>query len=401
VKSFAEFFAGVGLVNEGLEPHGWKCTWANDISANKQETYIANYGGDEFWLGDIWDVAKTPNMIEDDVFLYTASFPCTDLSVAGARAGLAGAESGTLHALIEILSQKRDAGSKPKVVLLENVRGFLTSNDGLDVAETVRLLNSLDYRVDIIDLDAIHFSAQSRPRVFVIAVDNTLAPDVMVCKGKINILDSWWSYFDKSPIMRTEKIRKIILANPHLEWGLFDIKGVPVSDTRLIDIVETDESSNSLSWWNDERKAHIHSQMNDRHLRILEEMIAGDNYSYGTVYRRMRKGKSMAELRTDGYAGCLRTPKGGSSKQIVIQAGKGDWKVRLLTPREYARLQGVRDSFILPDNANKGYYAMGDAVCVPVIEFIAEQILNPVYEAAQKSEPVVLEKAAEYMRQAV
>lgn len=401
MKSFAEFFAGVGLVNEGLEPHGWKCTWANDISANKQETYIANYGGDEFWLGDIWDVAKTPNMIEDDVFLYTASFPCTDLSVAGARAGLAGAESGTLHALIEILSQKRDAGSKPKVVLLENVRGFLTSNDGLDVAETVRLLNSLDYRVDIIDLDAIHFSAQSRPRVFVIAVDNTLAPDVMVCKGKINILDSWWSYFDKSPIMRTEKIRKIILANPHLEWGLFDIKGVPVSDTRLIDIVETDESSNSLSWWNDERKAHIHSQMNDRHLRILEEMIAGDNYSYGTVYRRMRKGKSMAELRTDGYAGCLRTPKGGSSKQIVIQAGKGDWKVRLLTPREYARLQGVRDSFILPDNANKGYYAMGDAVCVPVIEFIAEQILNPVYEAAQKSEPVVLEKAAEYMRQAV
>ena len=85
----------------------------------------------------------------------------------------------------------------------------------------------------------------------------------------------------------------------------------------------------------------------------------------------------------------------------MIQAGKGDWKVRLLTPREYARLQGVRDSFILPDNANKGYYAMGDAVCVPVIEFIAQHILNPVYEAAQKSEPVILEKAAEYMRQAV
>ena len=401
MKNFAEFFAGVGLVNEGLEPHGWTCRWANDISANKQETYIANYGGDEFWLGDIWDVAKTPNMIEDDVFLYTASFPCTDLSVAGARAGLAGAESGTLHAFIEILSQKRDAGTKPKVVLLENVRGFLTSNDGLDVAETVRLLNSLDYRVDIIDLDAIHFSAQSRPRVFVIAVDNTLAPDVMVCKGKINILDSWWSYFDKSPIMRTQKIRKIILANPDLDWGLFDINCNPVSDTRLIDIVETDESSNSLLWWNDERKAHIHSQMNDRHLRILEEMIAGDSYSYGTVYRRMRKGKSMAELRTDGYAGCLRTPKGGSSKQIVIQAGKGGWKVRLLTPREYARLQGVRDSFILPDNANKGYFAMGDAVCVPVIEFIAEHILNPIYEAAQKSAPVILEPAPEYLRQAV
>ena len=401
MKNFAEFFAGVGLVNEGLVPHGWKCIWANDISANKQETYIDNYGGDEFWLGDIWDVAKSPNMIEDDVFLYTASFPCTDLSVAGGRAGLAGAESGTLHALIEILSQKRAKGSKPKVVLLENVRGFLTSNSGLDVAETVRLLNSLDYRVDIIDLDAIHFSAQSRPRVFVIAVDKTLAPEVMVCKSKVNILDGWWSYFDKSPIMRTEKIRKIILANPDLDWGLFDIDCSPVSDTRLIDIVETDESSNGLRWWNDERKAHIHSQMNERHKLILEEMIAGENYSYGTVYRRMRKGKSMAELRTDGYAGCLRTPKGGSSKQILIQAGKGDWKVRLLTPREYARLQGVRDSFILPENANKGYFAMGDAVCVPVIEFIAENILNPIYEVAQKQASIIPESETEYLRHAV
>jgi len=51
-----------------------------------------------------------------------------------------------------------------------------------------------------------------------------------------------------------------------------------------------------------------------------------------------------------------------------------------LTPREYARLQGVRESFILPENTNKGYFAMGDAVCVPVIEFIAKQILNPLFD---------------------
>jgi DNA (cytosine-5)-methyltransferase 1 len=93
----------------------------------------------------------------------------------------------------------------------------------------------------------------------------------------------------------------------------------------------------------------------------------------------MRYGKSMAELRTDGVAGCLRTPRGGSSKQILICAGKGSWSVRLLTPREYARLQGVRDTFLLPDNANKGYFAMGDAVCVPVIRFIAENILEKIY----------------------
>ena len=91
--------------------------------------------------------------------------------------------------------------------------------------------------------------------------------------------------------------------------------------------------------------------MNEAHTAKLKNALEKDFLSYGTVYRRMRKGKSTAEYRTDGIAGCLRTPKGGSSKQILIQAGFGVWKVRLLTPREYARLQGVRDDFILPTNA--------------------------------------------------
>ncbi len=124
--------------------------------------------------------------------------------------------------------------------------------------------------------------------------------------------------------------------------------------------------------------------MSIAHQKTLNSMIENNKYSYGTVYRRMRKGKSMAELRTDGKAGCLRTPRGGSSKQILVRAGNKHWDVRLLTPREYARLQGVRDNFTLPDNANKGYFAMGDAVCVPVIEFISEHILLPLYEKSQR-----------------
>lgn len=118
-----------------------------------------------------------------------------------------------------------------------------------------------------------------------------------------------------------------------------------------------------------------------RHRYILDKMVSNNHLSYGTVFRRMRERRSTAELRTDGIAGCLRTPRGGSSKQILIQAGFGEWKVRLLNPREYARLQGVRDSFLLPDNMNKSFFAMGDAVCVPVIAFLSNQILSPIYEA--------------------
>lgn len=385
MKNFVEFFAGVGLVREGLSKSGWSCVWANDISPDKQETYVENFGNKDFWLGDIWDVAKDSNLIPDNVFLYTASFPCTDLSVAGNRAGLAGAESGTLNALIEILKNKREKGSAPKVVLLENVRGFLTSRKGKDIEKTVKYFSDLGYFVDIIELDAIYFSAQSRPRVFVIAVDEKLARQSMKIKNGFQLLDCWWADFEKHTRLRSDKIKSIILSSDSLNWALLDLELPHKLDSRLSDVIETEISDDSCLWWSDERQDHLFKQMSKNHKLALKEMVGGDDYSYGTVYRRVRKGKSMAELRTDGYAGCLRTPRGGSSKQIVIRAGKGNWKVRLLTPREYARLQGVRDCFKLPSNANKSYFAMGDAVCVPVIEFISKNVLDYLYSQSAAS----------------
>lgn len=390
MKNFVEFFAGVGLVREGLTKTNWSCSWANDISPDKQETYIENFGSDDFWLGDIWDVAKDSNLIPDNTFLYTASFPCTDLSVAGGRAGLAGKESGTLNALIEILDNKKQQGKLPKVVLLENVRGFLTSHKGKDVEQTVKYFSELGYFVDIIELDAIDFSAQSRPRVFLIAVEEPLARKTMSIKNGIQLFDEWWADFEKHPYLRSNKIKNIILGNEALNWALLDVS-LPIKSTaRLADVIELEIPDNSNLWWNDQRQSHLYQQMSNNHKDILNKMIDAPQYLYGTVYRRMRKGKSMAELRTDGYAGCLRTPRGGSSKQIVIRAGIGGWKVRLLTPREYARLQGLRDSFRLPSNPNKGYFAMGDAVCVPVIEFIAKKILNPLYTKSTSSKKPLL-----------
>ena len=87
----------------------------------------------------------------------------------------------------------------------------------------------------------------------------------------------------------------------------------------------------------------------------------------------------MAEMRTDGVAGCLRTPKGGSAKQILVKAGKGEVWVRLLTPRECARLMGV-DDYRIKTSKNKALFGFGDAVCVPVVEWIADNYLNPVLD---------------------
>ncbi|MGZ0656005.1 DNA cytosine methyltransferase [Coraliomargarita sp. W4R72] len=388
---FVEFFAGVGLVREGLSRDQWNCIWANDICADKGDTYTLNFGDDHFQLGDIWDVAGAPELVPNGAFLYTASFPCTDLSEAGSREGLAGAESGTLIALLEILRAKHRLGVAPPVIMLENVRGFLTSEGGRDVAFTVRALNELGYLVDIIELDASYFTPQSRQRVFLLAVERGLAEVATHVKRQGELLDYWWSRFHEEPVLRSSSLEDIIRNNDDLGWCLVDLKTPDRTKAVLADIIEVDLEASSELWWSDERSAKLFNQMSDRHRATLLEMSEQEEWSYGTVFRRMRKGRSMAEMRTDGIAGCLRTPRGGSSKQIVICAGFGQWRVRLLTPREYARLQGVRESFELPDNANKGYFAMGDAVCVPAIEYLSENVLLNLYERYRKmvGQPIV------------
>ncbi len=90
-KTFGEFFAGIGLMRIGLERAGWRVAFANDIDEDKQQMYRAHFGDNgEFVLGDVHqlDARDIP-----DIALATASFPCNDLSLAGARRGLAGKQS--------------------------------------------------------------------------------------------------------------------------------------------------------------------------------------------------------------------------------------------------------------------------------------------------------------------
>src|SRR5205085_2730978 len=115
-----------------------------------------------------------------------------------------------------------------------------------------------------------------------------------------------------------------------------------------------------------------------RHLRLAKHMISQPHYSYATAFRRIRNGRSMAELRVDGIAGCLRTPRGGSARQILLRAGAGKFWVRLLTPRECARLQGVSDSYQINEPANQALFGFGDAVCIPVVKWIANNYITPL-----------------------
>ena len=92
--------------------------------------------------------------------LFTASFPCNDLSIAGRWEGLNGKESSAFWGLVRII---REMGERrPPLVLLENVVGFLMSHGGRDFEQALLALNELGYAVDAFILNAVHWTPQSR-----------------------------------------------------------------------------------------------------------------------------------------------------------------------------------------------------------------------------------------------
>lgn len=359
-KTVAEFFAGIGLMRAGLEKAGWKTTFANDIDPIKRRLYLNHFTGfgDHFILEDIHklEALDIPN-----VDLATASFPCTDLSLAGRRAGLDGEHSSAFWGFVNILQCM--GNQKPSLILLENVAGFLTSNNGQDFHDALTALNEQGYSVDAFIVDAAHFVPQSRVRMFIIG-KQTDEPNLKL------------KHFLPQTELRPERLVKFIYNHPEIHWDInTKLPELPKVNSNLSGIIERVPKSSSL-WFSKERVDYLLNQTFDRHLSKVIELKAGKSYTYLTAFRRVRNKKSMAEIRFDGIAGCLRTPKGGSARQILLEVGKGEINIRLLTPRECSRLMGA-DDFKLSGTSNEALFGFGDAVCVPVVTWIAEYYLNP------------------------
>jgi len=364
-KTVAEFFAGIGLMRIGLERAGWQIEFANDIDAEKCQMYREHFRDTDDHLV-LEDIHKLDPSTIPSVTLATASFPCNDLSLAGARVGLGGSQSSAFWGFTQVL---RGMGHRrPRLVLVENVVGFLTSHGGTDFTNALIALNRLGYAVDAFVLDAARFVPQSRPRLFVLGVIDTGGRT----GETMRLLES-----DARP----KALAEFIFHHKDIRWRIRPLPQLPQRTTQLIEILE-DLPTSAPEWWNRDRASYLLSQMSPKHREIADRMIAGREWSYGTVFRRIRHGRSMAELRTDGIAGCLRTPRGGSGRQILFKAGKGQYFVRLLTPRECARLMGA-NSFRITASLNQALFGFGDAVCVPVIEWIAKHYLNPIFEELQ------------------
>ena len=176
--SFVEFFAGGGMARAGLG-HRWKCLFANDFDEKKAASYRDNWGNGEFYFGDVNQIDSS--IIKSEVDLAWASFPCQDLSLAGAQTGLNGIRSGAFWGFWKLIRELRVQGKSPKMIVLENVYGAVTSNGGRDFEKLLDTLHSGGYRTGALIIDAVHFVPQSRQRLFIIAVRSDLSVPAKLC----------------------------------------------------------------------------------------------------------------------------------------------------------------------------------------------------------------------------
>lgn len=369
--SFYEFFAGGGMARLGLGA-GWSCSFANDFDPKKCAAYRSNFKADELYEGDVRQVVAA--QLPAGASLAWASFPCQDLSLAGNGAGLAGERSGVFWPFFELMLDLKRQKRNPPIIALENVAGLITSHSGQDLTNLLTALSDAGYRAGALLVDGAHFVAQSRPRLFVIAV----ARGVALPKGLTARVPN--------PTWHPQSLQDVVNGLPaetRRSWLWWKLPAPTKEAPHLRDVIELEPVG--VDWHTISETKQLISMMTPGNLEKVKDAQRTGGLQVGTIYKRTRAGVQRAEVRFDGVSGCLRTPAGGSSRQIVIVVNNGQVRTRLISPRETARLMGLPESYKLPAKYNDTYHLTGDGVCVPVVSWLEQHILRPVALSARSA----------------
>ncbi len=224
--TFYEFFAGGGMARAGLGS-SWKCLFANDFDRKKGETYRANWGGGELLVSDVRTLET--KQLPGHADLIWASFPCQDLSLAGSGAGLAGERSGTFWPFFKLVTRLRAEGRGPKMLVLENVCGALTSHGGKDFSAICEALAAEGYRFGAMVIDAAMFLPHSRPRLFIVAV-----------RGEVEIPAELTGEGPAAPFARPGLLaaHMRLRAKTRMEWVWWRLPAHPARNFGLADLIE-------------------------------------------------------------------------------------------------------------------------------------------------------------------
>jgi DNA (cytosine-5)-methyltransferase 1 len=366
--SWYEFFAGGGMARLGLG-ESWNCVLANEWSPKKAAAYRAYFGRcDE--LKEL-DVAKlTSRDLPGTPDLVWASFPCQDLSVAGAGAGLKGQRSGAFTPFWRLMRNLVDEGRAPKVIALENVLGTVTSHGGKDFEVILSSLVDGGYRAGAMVIDAARFVPQSRARLFIVAVRQ----DPAIPTG----LSLKWP----NPTWHPRSLMRAYSALPgrtQSHWVWWSLPEPTEAIRKISELIE--EEPTGVDWHSETQTRQLINLMSGVNRDKLSEAQASGELTIGTVYKRTRRDRNgrkvqRAEVRFDEISGCLRTPVGGSSRQTVMTVEGRNVRSRLLSPREAARLMGVPEDYPIPRNYNEAYHLFGDGLVVPVVGWLGKNLLR-------------------------
>ncbi len=371
-----EFFAGGGMARLGLGDD-WHCAFANEWSPEKAAAYRAHFGAcPELKVEDVAKLSTADLPGQAD--LAWASFPCQDLSLAGSGAGLNGHRSGTFWPFWRLMEGLRSEDRKPKAIVLENVVGAITSHRGEDFAAILAGLAEAGYRFGPLVMDAARFVPQSRPRLFIVAIDAAAGiPGALARQAP----DPSWH---PRSLQTAHTVLPVELAS---KWIWWNIPLPPSMVPTFSSLIEPEPSG--IAWHTPAYTRGLLSLMTEMHMSKVREVQEEEKLRVGTVYRRTRPvkvdgkpaGKTQrAEVRFDEISGCLRTPAGGSSRQTVLVVEGKRVRSRLLSPREAARLMGIPDEYPLPRRYNEAYHLCGDGVVVPVVAWLERHLLRPVLE---------------------
>jgi len=376
MRTAVSLFAGVGGFDLALERAGIRVVASVEWDKKAQEVLKKHFPKSEIF-GDIQGV--TGEQLRSAGFdpsngIITGGFPCQDLSVAGKRAGLAGKRSGLFWEICRLLDETRS-----QTVILENVPGLLSSNNGGDMAVVIEALVERGYRVGWRVLDAQHFGVpQRRRRVFIVGClgNDGPSPEEILALG-----ESRARYLETSREKRKNTPRSIAesVGNSSINSKILTIDGTRVGDVRVSD----DQTMQTViqRWGTGGGNVPAIFPIDLRNaLRDADKLDAQNRQGLGignegdaspTITNAFVPGVAtiVGTLQARDYKG-LNHEGARDGKAIIGESSQ----VRRLTPTECERLQGFPDGWTEGQADSHRYKQMGNAVAVPVVQWLIDRV---------------------------
>jgi DNA (cytosine-5)-methyltransferase 1 len=323
---FIDLFAGIGGFRIALQSLGGKCVFSSEWDKQAQKTYEANFG--EVPFGDLTK-EETKRFIPDGFDVLCAGFPCQAFSIAGKRGGFEDTRGTLFFEVAEIIKRKQ-----PKAVFLENVKGLFNHDKGRTLKTILNVLREdLGYFVPVPQiLNAKDFGVpQNRERIFIVGFRGDLGID---------------SFEYPKPEKKNASFEEVKEENPvSVKYYL--------SDTYLNTLIN-------------HKKRH-ESKGNG----FGYEIIPDDGIANAVVCGGMGRERNLVyDDRIKDFTPVTHI-KGEVNKQGI----------RKMTPREWARLQGFPDNFIIPVADASAYKQFGNSVAVPAVRATAKKMLKKILKS--------------------